>query len=74
MHELKNAWDEASRLKLLRVPEVAAVYERGRGRRARTRIRPFLLVEQRYVEASASPLEDRFADVVSLIPNRRHGG
>jgi very-short-patch-repair endonuclease len=63
-HELKNAWDEADRLHLLRVPEVAAVYERGRGRRARTKIRPLLLAEQRYVEDSASPLEDRFAEFV----------
>lgn len=63
-YELKNAWDEASRLRILRVPEVAAVYERGRGRRARTRIRPFLLAEQRHVEDSASPLEDRFAEFV----------
>ncbi len=63
-HELKSAWDEASRLRLLRVPEVAAVYERGRGRRARTRIRPLLAAEQRHVEDSASPLEDRFAEFV----------
>jgi very-short-patch-repair endonuclease len=63
-HELKSAWDEASRLRLLRIPEVAAVYERGRGRRARTRIRPFLAAEQRHVEDSASPLEDRFAEFV----------
>jgi very-short-patch-repair endonuclease len=63
-YELKNAWDEASRLRLLRVPEVAAVYERGRGRRARRRIRPFLAAEQRYVEDTASPLEDRFASFV----------
>jgi very-short-patch-repair endonuclease len=63
-HELRSAWDEASRLRLLRVPEVAAVYERGRGRIARTRIRPFLLAEQRYVEDTASPLEDRFAAFV----------
>jgi very-short-patch-repair endonuclease len=64
-YELKNAWDEASRLKVLRVPEVAAVYERGRGRRrARARIRPFLQAEQRQVEDSASPLEDRFAEFI----------
>lgn len=63
-YEMKKAWDEASRLKLLRVPEVLAVYERGRGRRARTRIRPFLLAEQRYVEDAASPLEDRFGEFV----------
>ncbi len=63
-YELRSAWDEASRLHLLRVPEVAAVYERGRGRRARTQIRPFLIAEQRYVEDTASPLEDRFAAFV----------
>jgi len=63
-YELKGAWDEASRLKLLRVPEVAAVYERGRGRRARTKIRPLLAAEQRHVEDHASPLEDRFAEFV----------
>jgi very-short-patch-repair endonuclease len=61
-HRLKDAWDEADRLRLLRLREVATVYERGRGRlRARKRIRPFLIAEQRYVEDTASPLEDRFA-------------
>jgi hypothetical protein len=61
-HRLKSAWDEADRLHLLRLPEVAVVYERGRGRRrARKRIRPFLDTERRYVEDTASPLEDRFA-------------
>jgi very-short-patch-repair endonuclease len=65
-YELKSAWDEASRLKLLRVPEVAMVYERGRGRRrARRQIRPFLQAEQRHVEDTASPLEDRFAAFVA---------
>jgi very-short-patch-repair endonuclease len=64
-HELKSAWDEASRLRVLRVPEVAAVYERGHGRRrARKLIEPFLAAEQRHVEDSASPLEDRFAAFV----------
>jgi very-short-patch-repair endonuclease len=64
-HELKSAWDEASRLKLLRVPEVAMVYERGLGRRrARRQIRPFFQAEQRHVEDTASPLEDRFAAFV----------
>lgn len=69
-YELKSAWDEASRLRLLRVPEVTAVYERGRGRRARTRIRPLLTAEQRHVEDSASPLEERFAEFVlaHLLP------
>src|SRR6185312_6630430 len=61
-HKLKGPWDEASRLRLLRVPEVARLYERHPGRRrARKAIRPFLLAEQRHVEDSASPLEDRFA-------------
>jgi very-short-patch-repair endonuclease len=64
-HELKDAWDEASRLRLLRVPKVAAVYERGYGRRARSRIRPLLQAEQRHVEDTASPLEDRFAVFVT---------
>lgn len=63
-YELKSAWDEADRLHLLRVPEVLAVYDRGRGRRARTRIRPLLIAEQRDVEDTASPLEDRFAAFV----------
>ncbi len=64
-HRLKSAWDEASRLRLLRVPGVALVYERGRGRRrARKRIEPFLAAEQRQVEDTASPLEDRFAAFV----------
>jgi Transcriptional regulator, AbiEi antitoxin len=61
-HRLKSAWDEAGRLRLLRIKQVAVVHERGRGRRARTRIKPFLDAEQRYVEDTASPLEDRFVD------------
>jgi very-short-patch-repair endonuclease len=61
LHRLKSAWDEASRLRRLRPAEVAIVYERGYGRRARRRIKPFLDAEQRYVEDTASPLEDRFA-------------
>jgi hypothetical protein len=62
-HRLKSAWDEASRLRLLRLPAVALVYERGCGRRrARKLIRPLLAAEQRHVEDTASPLEDRFAD------------
>jgi hypothetical protein len=61
-YALKSAWDEASRLRLLRVFEVAAIYERRPGRRrARRNIRPLLLAEQRYVEVTDSPLEDRFA-------------
>jgi hypothetical protein len=61
-HQLKSAWDEADRLHLLRLREVAVAYDRGYGRRrARKRIKPLLDVEQRYVEDTASPLEDRFA-------------
>jgi hypothetical protein len=64
-HELKSAWDEADRLKRLRAPEVARVYELGCGRRrARAALKPFLLAEARYVEDTASPLEDRFAAFV----------
>jgi very-short-patch-repair endonuclease len=64
-NELKSAWDEADRLKRLRVPEVARVYELGRGRRrARARLKPFLLAEARHVEDTASPLEERFAAFV----------
>jgi very-short-patch-repair endonuclease len=64
-NELKSAWDEADRLKRLRVPEVARVYDLGRGRRlARARIKPFLLVEARHIEDTASPLEERFAAFV----------
>jgi hypothetical protein len=64
-HELKSAWDEADRLKRLRIPEVARVDELGRGRRrSRAALKPFLLAEARYVEDTASPLEDRFAAFV----------
>jgi very-short-patch-repair endonuclease len=64
-NRLKDAWDEASRLRLLRVPEVTTAYDRGRGRlRARRRIRPFLAARQRLVEDLASRLEDRFAAFV----------
>jgi very-short-patch-repair endonuclease/predicted transcriptional regulator of viral defense system len=64
-HELKSAWDEASRLRLLRVPAVAMIYVRRPGRRrARARIGPFLAAEQRHIEDHASPLEDRFAEFV----------
>jgi hypothetical protein len=62
LHDLKSAWDEADRLHLLHLREVAVAYDRGYGRRrARKRIKPFLDAEQRYVEDTASPLEDRFA-------------
>jgi predicted transcriptional regulator of viral defense system len=61
-HELESAWSEAARLRLLRVPAVARVYERRPGRRrARKRIRPLLAAQQSYDEGRRSPLEDRFA-------------
>jgi hypothetical protein len=64
-YQLKSAWDEASRLRVLRVPEIARIYELRPGRRrARAHIRPFLSAEQRYVDDTASPLEDRFAAFV----------
>jgi very-short-patch-repair endonuclease len=65
LQRVQDAWNEASRLNLLRIPEVARLYERYPGRRrARKRIRAFLATEQRYVEDTASPLEDRFAAFV----------
>jgi very-short-patch-repair endonuclease len=49
--------------RLLRLREVAVVYDNGYGRRrARKRTKPFLDAERRYVEDTASPLEERFAD------------
>jgi hypothetical protein len=60
LRRLENAWEEADRLKLLRLGEVARVCERGYGRRA---LRPTrrLLAEARAVTApTRSPLEDRF--------------
>jgi very-short-patch-repair endonuclease len=62
--QFKSAWDEADRLRLLRIPQVTTIYDRHRGRRARSSIRPFLLAEARHVEDSASPLEERFAAFV----------
>jgi hypothetical protein len=58
--QLEDAWEEADRLKLLRLDEVARVCERGYGRRALKPTRR-LLAEARAVEApTRSPLEDRF--------------
>jgi very-short-patch-repair endonuclease len=56
---LENAWEEADRLKLLRLGEVERVCERGYGRRALKPIRR-LLAEARAVTPTRSPLEDRF--------------
>jgi hypothetical protein len=56
---LKNAAQEADRLKLLRLRELERVIERGRGRRALRPIRR-LLTELRAPATTRSPLEDRF--------------
>jgi very-short-patch-repair endonuclease len=59
-NRLRYAWEEADRLKLLRLAAMQRVVERGRGRRALRRIRP-LLIEARAATETRSPLEDRFA-------------
>ncbi len=56
---LENAWEEADRLKRLRLREIEAVCERGYGRRALKPTRR-LLAEARAVTRTRSPLEDRF--------------
>jgi very-short-patch-repair endonuclease len=56
---LEDAWEEAERLKLLRLGELERVCERGHGRRALKPIR-HLLAEARAVTRTRSPLEDRF--------------
>jgi predicted transcriptional regulator of viral defense system len=56
---LEKAWEEADRLKLLRLGEVARVCERGYGRHALKPIRR-LLAEARAATTVRSPLEDRF--------------
>lgn len=58
---LKRAWEEADRLKRLRLGEVERVCERGYGRRALKPIRR-LLAETHAVTRTRSPLEDRFQD------------
>jgi very-short-patch-repair endonuclease len=56
---LEYAWEEADRLKLLRLGEVERVCERGYGRRALKPTRR-LLAEARAATRTRSPLEDRF--------------
>jgi predicted transcriptional regulator of viral defense system len=60
-HRLEHAWEEADRLKLLRLGEVERVCERGYGRRALKPIRR-LLAEARAATRVRSPLEERFQD------------
>jgi very-short-patch-repair endonuclease len=59
VQRLEQAWEEADRLKLLRVREVELVCERGYGRRALKPIRR-LLSEMRPPAEGRSPLEERF--------------
>lgn len=59
VRQLEHAWEEADRLKLLRLGDVEGVCERGYGRRALRPIRR-LLTEARAVTRTRSPLEDRF--------------
>lgn len=58
---LKGAAEEADRLKLLRLRELEAVCERGRGRRALRPVRR-LLAELGVPDEGRSPLEIRFAE------------
>lgn len=58
---LKQAWEEADRLKLLRLVEVERVCARGRGRRALRPIR-LLLASATASSTQRSPLEERFHD------------
>jgi very-short-patch-repair endonuclease len=62
---LENAWEEADRLKLLRLGEVERVCERGYGRRALKPTRR-LLAAARAVTRTRSPLEDRFQRFASF--------
>lgn len=63
--QLKSAWDEANRLRLLRLKQVATICERHPTRRAYARINPLLTAEQLHAEERRrSPLEDRFASFV----------
>lgn len=59
LRRLEQAWEEADRLKLLRLQEIERVCERGYGRRALKPIRR-LLAEMRAPAEGRSPLEQRF--------------
>jgi hypothetical protein len=56
--QLARVFEEADRLRVLRIPELEAVCARGYGRRALAPIRR-LIEEARYPETTRSPLEDR---------------
>jgi very-short-patch-repair endonuclease len=69
---LEHAWEEADRLKLLRLGEVEGVCERGYGRRALKPIRR-LLAEAHAVTRTRSPLEDRFQGFCRFYDLPPHG-
>lgn len=60
--QLRNAFEEADRMRLLRVRELEAVCERGHGRKALRPVRR-LLEDLRYPADTQSPLEDRVLDL-----------
>ena len=57
--QLRKAWEEADRLKLLRLRQMERICEHGRGRRALRPVR-HLLAEAVLAETVRSPLEERF--------------
>lgn len=62
---LKSAWDEANRLRLLRIKQIAVICRRHPTRPACLRIRPLIATRQIHDdERRRSPLEDRFAAFV----------
>ncbi len=60
--QLEHAFEEADRLRLLRVRELEYICERGHGRKALRPVRR-LLEDMRYPEDTQSPLEDRVLDL-----------
>jgi very-short-patch-repair endonuclease len=70
--QLEKAWEEADRLKRLRLREVEQVCERGYGRHALKPIRR-LLAEARAVTRTRSPLEDRFQGFCRFYDLPPHG-
>jgi Protein of unknown function (DUF559) len=60
--QLERAFEEADRMRLLRMRELESVCERGYGRKALRPVR-CLLEEARYPEDTQSPLEDRVLDL-----------
>ncbi|HEX4669497.1 MAG TPA: DUF559 domain-containing protein [Solirubrobacterales bacterium] len=69
---LERAWEEADRLRFLKLGEVEAVCERGYGRHALKPIRR-LLAEAHAVTRTRSPLEDRFQRFARFYDLPPHG-